>query len=261
MSKILALGISTFLEAFRSKVLYSVIFFVVVVLVIASFFGSVTIGEQVKVIKDFGLFSISLFSVAYISIAGASLLSKELNQKTIYAILSRPVKREEFIIGKFLGLFITLTILTILMAIVLSLFLFFFEQKFDLTLVSAYFSIFLQNLIACAIVIFFSTIVITPLLAGVFTFSLFLAGRSSELILEFIKNTDVILDGVFSPMVFFGNVYYVLPHLDKIDISNQIVNGIHVTSKHLFWSVGYSLFYTCILLCLSCIFFRKQEFK
>lgn len=261
MKKIISLCLSTFFEAVRSKVLYTVVFFVVVVLSIASFFGSVTIGQQVKVIKDFGLFSVSLFSVAYISIAGASLLAKELKQKTIYVILSRPVRREEFLLGKFFGLLLTLTFLTFLMCLALSLFLMFFEGSFDKTLLKAFFGIFLQNVIVCALVIFFSSIVVTPLLSGLFTFSLFLAGRSSEFIIDFINNNDFLQSSALSFAKLFEYIYHILPHLDKIDVSNQVVNGVIVTNQHLFWSSAYSLFYTFVLIVLSGIFFKTQEFK
>jgi len=81
MMKILYIGINTYRESVRSKILYSLIFFAVIVVCVSAFFGSVTIGDQVKVIKDFGLFAISLFSAAYAVISGSALLSKELSKK------------------------------------------------------------------------------------------------------------------------------------------------------------------------------------
>ena len=108
---------STFTEVIRSKVLYLVLAFAAILVVVSSAFANVTIGDPVKTIKDFGLLSISLFSVIFIAISGSVLLSKELQRKTIYNILSRPISRHEYMIGKFFGIWLSTAVLIALMTI------------------------------------------------------------------------------------------------------------------------------------------------
>jgi ABC-type transport system involved in multi-copper enzyme maturation permease subunit len=100
MTKLYAIAINTMREAIRNKLLYSILLFAVLVVAVAALFGSVSIGDQMKFVKDFSLMSVSLFGVAIAVMLGVSMLNKELGRKTIYNILSKPVARWEFIVGK-----------------------------------------------------------------------------------------------------------------------------------------------------------------
>ena len=178
MEGIITIANLTLKEALRSKVIYAVLFFAALVVVAAALFGSVSIGDTATVIRDFGLGCISFFSVLYTVIAGSSLLSKELNRKTIFNILSRPLTRGHFIVGKFLGLWVMASILTILMGMVLYSFCYLFEGTFNNGILLSCFFIVLELAIVSALVLLFSAIVITPFLSGTFAFIFFLIGRS-----------------------------------------------------------------------------------
>jgi Cu-processing system permease protein len=259
MQGVIALALTTYREAIRSKILYSVFFFLIALLLLSAFFGSVTVGDQLKVIKDFGLTSLSLFSVIYIILIGTSLLHKELEQKTVFVVLARPISRSHFILGKFLGLALTLTLLTLIMATVLSLFVLIFEGRFDSALLLAYFHIYLQSLIICAVTIFFSALVVTPLLSGAFSFALFVAGRSTEYLLEFSKSTAGTKSDFLAQLL--EKIYYIVPHLDKIDLSDNIVNQISTSPMQTNWAVIYTFSYSLILILLACLLFARKEFK
>ena len=84
LDKVMNIALNTVRETIRSKILYSLFFFLILLLAVSAFFGTVTIGDQEKVIKDFGLFALSLFSVLYAVISGSLLLAKELQRKTLY---------------------------------------------------------------------------------------------------------------------------------------------------------------------------------
>lgn len=256
MKGIKALAITTYREAIRSKALYSVFFFMLILLFLASFFGSATVGDRLKVIKDFGLTSLSLFSVIYIIIIGTSLLHKELEQKTVFVVLARPISRSEFILGKFLGLVLTLTSLIILMSAILSLFVYVFEGSLDVQLFRAYYHIYLQSFMVCGLCIFFSAMVVTPVLSGAFSLAVFIAGRSSEYLLEFAKQSgETLLSWLIK------KIYYILPQLDKLDISDLLVNNIAISQAQSCWASIYALFFTAILISLACVFFKRREFK
>lgn len=259
MSHICCLALNTFRELVRSKVLYAVFLFAAALVFVASLFGAVTIGDQILVIKDFGLFSISISSVVFAVIAGASLLSKELSRKTIYNVLSKPVHRYEFIVGKFLGILAAVTLLLSLMGISLVAYVSVFQGRLDWSLGIAFFGIVLEMVILCAAALFFSSIVVTPVLSGLFTCGVFLAGRSVEYLLYFIQ--EQLVEGLYAQML--KGLYAVLPHLSALNLSASVVFGAErlPTRQHLMNLTAYSIGYAATLLVLATIFFRKREFN
>lgn len=257
MNKILSIAINTFRESVRSKILYSILIFAVVIITIASLFGSVTIGDEVKVLKDFGLFSLSFFGVAYIVITGSTLLNKELSKKTIYNLLSKPVKRSEFVLGKFIGMFLTVTLLQVLMGLCFMVFIALYEENVDFNILYAVYSIILQMFITCAAVMFFSTIVVTPMLSGAFAFGFYIIGRSSEYIKDLISRLN--LENSLSTIS--DIIHYLIPQLDKIDISNQVVYGTTLSPIAMTFNLTYTIGYAGVLLTLACIFFNSREFN
>ncbi|MEZ4753011.1 MAG: ABC transporter permease subunit [Bdellovibrionota bacterium] len=256
MQKISTIAINTFRESIRSKILYSLIIFAGVLVLISSLFGSVTIGEQDKVVKDFGLFCISIFTIAYAVISGASMVHKELSKKTIYNILSKAVRRWEFLLGKFLGMFLTLLVMLALMGSALLALSYLLESQNNLLLLQAYFYQALELLIICATVIFFSAIVVTPLLSGLFTFGVFLVGRSISYLLFFVESGEV--SGLTAKILKLLNL--VLPNLDKLNINDEVVHGYSMTPEHMLWSTVYAVSYAIVLLILAAAIFRKREF-
>lgn len=256
MQAVWLIALNTFRESVRSKILYSVIFFAIVLVGVSALFGSVTIGDQINVIKDFGLFSISIFAVLYAVISGSTLLDKELTKKTIYNILSKSVHRWQFLLGKYLGMLITEAVLVGLMGLGLLAFLALFDATLHWQLCVALCYLYLELVIVCAAVIFFSTIVVTPLLGGVFSFGVFLAGRSAEYLLYFIKNGSI--EPPLSSML--QGLYLVLPHLDQINISDLAVYG-RVPELSTFWlAFGYSFGYAAVLLVIANMLFRRRDF-
>ena len=257
MQNVSTIAINTYRESVRSKILYTLFVFAAILVLISALFGSVTIGEQVKVVKDFGLFSISIFTIAYTVISGAALLHKELSKKTIDSILSKAVYRWEFLLGKYLGILMTLFVMIILMGIALYGFSLMFEGGDNLLLFQAYYYQFLELLIVCAAAIFFSSIVVTPLLSGLFTFGVFIAGRSIPYMLYFVETGDV--KGITASLLKFLNL--VLPNLDKLNVSNEVVYGYSMSSSHMLWSGLYAITYSIVLLVLAVIIFRRREFN
>src|SRR5438552_4983466 len=129
--KVFAVALNTSREASRNKVLYSILLFACLFTGISAAFGSASIGNTVTFVKDFSLFSISLFGVVTTVVMGVSLLSKELGKRTIYNILSKPVARWQFLVGKFIGLFATLAVMMTILTVALFIFLYFLEQRVD----------------------------------------------------------------------------------------------------------------------------------
>jgi ABC-type transport system involved in multi-copper enzyme maturation permease subunit len=257
MRKVWAIALNTFRESMRSKVLYSIMFFALILVAVSAFFGAVTIGDQVVVIKDFGLMSISFFSVAFAVISGSALLHKELSKKTVYNILAKPVARAEFVFGKYVGMVITVASMLLLMGLALSVFASLFEDSIDFRLFTAYLYSFLELLVICAAAIFFSSLVVTPMLSGLFTFGIFLAGRSAGNVLYFIASDPApsLGDSILR------SLSWILPRLDLLNVGNDLVYGASISKDHLAWSMAYAIGYSAILLILATAIFRRREFN
>src|SRR5688500_13055303 len=107
MERIWAIAINTFREAVRDRVLYGVLAFASVVLLLSLAIAELSLDQQRRVVQDVGLASISLFSVVVAVFLGSSLLYKEIERKTLYVILPKPIRRHEFLLGKYFGIVIT----------------------------------------------------------------------------------------------------------------------------------------------------------
>lgn len=253
--KILAIALNTFREAIRNKILYSIVFFAFFVVGIAAVFGAASIGDQMKFVKDFSLMSISLFGVVIAIVLGVNMLSKELGRKTIYNILSKPVARWQFIVGKFAGLFATLVLTVALMCAALVGFLAVLERTVDWGLILASGMIVLELMVVTAFALFFSSVVVTPTLAGLFTAAVFVAGRSSGYLSYFFRDE-------FSPglRALARGLYWILPHLDRFNIADQVVYGNTVDVPYLVAVLGYAVAYSALLMLLSVGLFSRREF-
>ncbi len=254
--KTLQIALNTYRELVRSKVLYLVLFFAAILLIVATLFGTVTIGDQIMVIKNFGLAATSLFTVIFTLISGSNLLHKELARKTIYNILAKAVERGDFVLGKYLGTLMTACVMTFLMCLGLGFFLMLFGQRFDLTLLQAGVHIAFELIIVCACTIFFSSLVVTPILSGMFAFGVFAVGRCSEDLLYFVKEGNI-SDNLASIL---RALYYVLPQLDKLNISDLAVYGQGPSIEYSLVCFVYASCYAGVLLVISNIIFRRREF-
>jgi ABC-type transport system involved in multi-copper enzyme maturation permease subunit len=253
--KVLAIAQNTAREAIRDKVLYSILAFAVLVVAVAALFGSVSIGNQMKFVKDFGLMAVSLFAVVIAIALGVNMLGKELGRRTILNVLSKPVARWEFILGKFLGLAATLVLVVALMCAALIAIVAAFEGRFDAGLVAVAVTVVLELTVVIAAALLFSAIVVTPTLAGLFTAGIFVAGRSAGHLAFFAGDGQ-------APILRWAatGLYWLLPHLDRLNIADRVVYGDSVSAVYLGASAAYALAYAGVLLALTVVLFSRREF-
>jgi ABC-type transport system involved in multi-copper enzyme maturation permease subunit len=253
--KIFAIALNTSREAIRNKVLYSILLFACLVTAISTVFGSASIGDTNKFIKDFSLFSVSLFGIVTTVVLGVSLLSKELGKRTIYNILSKPVARWQFLVGKFFGLLATLAIMLLLMSCALFLLLYFIEGRLAWEFLPVIGAMMLELSVVLAVAIFFSSIVVTPALAGLFTAATFIAGRSAPMLLYFCRPEQPA-----SVRYSMRTLYTILPHLDWFCVADRVVSGLTVSATYYADATAYAAAYVAILLILSGVIFSRREF-
>ncbi|MBI4514198.1 MAG: ABC transporter permease subunit [Deltaproteobacteria bacterium] len=253
--KVLSIALNTAREAIRNKVLYSIMLFALLLVGVAAVFGAASIGDQMKFIKDFSLLSISLFGVITTVVLGVNLLNKELGKRTIFNILAKPVARWQFILGKFLGLLATVAVMVALMSAALLIFLRGLEPQVDWRLLLAATSVVLELMVLIALALFFSSIVVTPALAGLFTAAAFVTGRSASYLRAFGSDE-------YPPIVQQGSrlLYAIVPHLDRFNIADQVIFGERFSPWYFAHIVLYAVCYTALTLLLSVALFQRREF-
>lgn len=255
-----AIAKNTFKEAVRSKILYSLIFFALVMMGVSLVLDQVTIGQRSKIIIDFGLASINLFGVLIAIMVGISLVYKEIEKRTIYPLLAKPVRRTEFLIGKYLGIVLTLGVEVVLM----SFFLFFLillyglsthSQGFDFGLLAAIFLIFLELAVIAAVALLFSSFS-TPFLSGMLTLGVYIIGHLTD----DLKRLGA-LSGSPALEKMTAFLYYLLPNLENFNIKGEVVYQLPVETGRILLGISYGLLYIGVLIFFSSIFFQRRDFR
>jgi Cu-processing system permease protein len=253
MKAINTIALATFRELLRNKILHSIFAFLLLLLCVSALFGSVTIGDRIAVIKDFGLFALSLAGSGVVVISGVNLLDKELKQKTIYNVLSKPVSRTQFLVGKFLGLVILVSVLVSLMGVCIVLFTAGFEGQIDWRLFQSIFLVMLEQIILASVAILFSSIVLTTSLAGVFTFAVYLAGHSVAALLTFTEDTTAIQASVLK------SIYYILPDLSVYNQTTALYYQHGLDPSFYVYATFYAFSYSTVCILISSLIFRRRD--
>jgi len=255
MNAIKAIAVNTFKEAIRNKILYSLIFFAFVMMGVSLVLDQATVGQRNKIIKDMGLASINLFGVMIAIVVGIGLVSKEIEKRTIYTLLAKPVHRAQFLIGKYLGIVLTLAVETLLMTFFFFVLVWLYEEAIDLVLLKAIFLIFIEISVVAAVAIFFSTFS-TPFLSGMFTFSVYVIGHLTEDL-----NQIGSISENFALQKLTSLLFYLLPNLENFNIKGEVVHHLPVASGKIILSASYGMLYILFLLLVSSVFFERRDFK
>ncbi|MGB7295798.1 MAG: ABC transporter permease [Candidatus Aminicenantales bacterium] len=252
--KIKAIALNTFKEAIRDRILYLLFFFAAVALVFSRVLAVLTVGDRVKIIKDVGLASISLFGVLMAILIGTGLVYKEIDKKTIYTLLSKPIQRWQFLLGKFFGLVLTLFIMTLAMSLIFLVIVLLHTGRLEGLMLLAILFIFIELVLITAVAILFSCFS-TPILSSIYTLSFYLIGHLSwgleTLILKTRPGpTRTLLRGLSA----------VLPDLENFNFKTEIVHGLDIDPRFFLYSTAYGLVYTLFILALAVLIFKKRDF-
>jgi len=253
---IISIARNTFREAVRDRVLYNLVLFVLLITASAIFLGELTAGQEVRTIINLGLSAMLVFG-AFISIfVGVSLVSKEIERRTVFAIFSKPIGRGEFIVGKYLGLCLTLLVDVLIMGIGVSLaILYVGGGNLALTIWGAIFLIFLELMILTAVAILFSSFS-SPALSALLTFFIFVIGHFSSSLREFAANL-----GSSFTILFFDALYYGLPNLSFYSFITNAAHGNVPPAATLGGAVLYAIVYVFVLLVITIAIFSRRNFK
>lgn len=252
--KIRVIALNTFKEAIRDRILYLLLFFGATSIIFSRVLALITVGDKVKIIKDVGLASLSLFGALMAILIGTGLVYKEIEKRTIFTLLSKPIRRAEFLLGKFFGLVLTLLVMLILMSFIFLALIFFQTFKLEWKMLVAIFSIFIELILLTSVAILFSSFT-TPILSSLFSLSFYLIGHFSWALEILIKKTKSGLGRIILQIL-----YTLLPDLENFNFKTEVVHGLPVPLKFLSYSLLYGFAYTLFILILAVLVFRRRDF-
>lgn len=249
-------AVNTFREAVRDRVLYNLIFFAFVMIAAAVLVGQISIGIEHLVIVNLGLTAISAFGLVMAVFIGVGLVSKEMDKRTLYALLSKPLRRWEFLLGKYGGLLVTLAVNTALMTMGLFAALFYVSRVFlasDVSVLVAVYFILLKLALVTALALLFSCFS-TPMLSTVFTLGLYLAGIFSSDIRAFGSMSESRLLDAMSTLF-----YYLLPNFGNFNAIAAAAHGRAIPFSLIAQNTAYAAMYiAAVLLGASAIFSNRN---
>lgn len=248
---------NTFREAVRDRVLYNLIAFALLLSGAAILVGQISIEIEKLVVINLGLTAVSLFGIVIAIFIGIGLVSKEIEKRTLYTVLSRPVRRWEFIVGKFFGLAGTLVVNTFFMAVGVFAALFYVSHKFvradGLIFVALYFII-LEFVIVCSLALLFSSFS-SPLLSAVFAFSLFVIGSFAEDLRNFAGMAHGALRWLAT------GAAYLVPNFSAFNIISSVAHEQPVAGLLILQNTLYAVFYAIMALSGAILIFERRDLK
>lgn len=256
--RVAAIARNAFREAVRDRVLYNLVVFVLLLIAGAIFVGEISAGQEAKIIVDLGLSAILLFGVFIAIFVGVGLVYKEIERRTLYAILSKPIGRGEFLLGKYLGLCLTLLVNVAIMGAGLSLALIFVKRGWDpstLRIWPAILLIYIELAILTGVAMLFSAFS-SPALSALLTFFVFVIGHFSG-DLKTLANS---MSSAPTRWVFAG-LYYLLPNFTIFNAITAAAHGQAPPGRALLAAAGYGLIYIGVLLAATSLVFKRRNLK
>lgn len=256
-SRVGHIAINTFREAVRDRVLYNLIAFALLMSAAAVLVGQVSIDIERLVVINLGLTAVSLFGVVIAIFIGIGLVSKEIDKRTLYTVLSRPVRRWEFIAGKFFGLVGTLVVNTFFMAIGVFAALAYVSHHFeksDVGILVALYFIILQFVVITALALLFSSFS-TPIFSAVFAFWLFVIGSFAGDLRAFARMAHGLTRW------FATGTAYLVPNFSDLNVISQVAHGESVPLHLVVMNTAYVLVYAAAVLSAAVLIFDRRNLK
>jgi ABC-type transport system involved in multi-copper enzyme maturation permease subunit len=251
-------ALNTFREAVRDRVLYNLVFFALLMMAAAVLVGQISIGIESIVVVSLGLSAISVIGLLIAIFIGVGLVYKEMDKRTLYALLAKPVRRWEFLLGKFGGLVLTLTVNTAAMAAGLFLVLWYVKHSLasedSAVLVAVYF-ILLKLALVVALAMLFSCFT-TPLLSILFTAGLYISGLFVQEMRTFHSLTPKpALEAIMR------RLSYLLPNFQNFDVMASAAHGRAIPGALILENTIYTVVYCAIVLLTAAAVFSRRDLK
>ena len=247
---------NTFREAIRDKVLYNLVFFALLVMGVSVVLGKMTLGERLKIIQDVSLAGMSVFGLLIAIFVGIGLVHKEIQRRTVYILLAKPISRRRFVVGKYLGLMLVIGLnMAVMTLALLALLALFSPTGVPWGSLVAVLLILVELMVVTAVAVLFSTFS-TPTLSAMLTLGVWVIGRfSSDLVRLAARSENPAL------RVLVRLAHALLPNLEKFDVKHLVVYGMGIEPAYVAGAILYGLLYIGMLLLLACAIFERRDFK
>lgn len=254
LKPVVVIAINTFRENLRDKILYNLLLFALLLIGASMVLGGLTIMEQKKIVLDLGLAAINLVGVVIAIFVGIGLVSKEIERRTVYTIMARPISRTHFILGKYCGLALTLLVNVSIMLVVYLGTLWLNQAPIHLGLLQAVALIYVELLIVTAVALFFSTFS-SATLSAILTLGLYVVGHLT---------TDLKALAEKSPQAAMKTVttaiYYLCPNLEALNVKGEAAAGLTLGASYVTLAAAYGLLYAAVLVTGACFVFQRRDF-
>ena len=268
MRATVVIAANVFRESVRDKVLYNLVLFAILMIGASYLLGQLTAGQDVKIIKDLGLSATSIFGLFIAIFIGIGLVSKEVERRSVYSLLPKPIHRYQLILGKYAGLTLTLLVNIAIMTVAFYGVLVYtawgvdpaVQQAWDApaldpALLKAIGLVLVELFLITAIALFFSTFS-TPILSAALTFGLYIVGHFST----DLRNFDQVVESPAAVRLARA-MYWVLPNLAQFDVKSQVVHGLPVSLGYMALTTAYAALYSAMLLTVAVYVFSRRDFK
>ena len=253
LSRMAAVAANTFRETVRERVLYNLVFFAILMTLSGLLLGELSIRQDEKIIKDIGLAAMDIFGTLIAIFIGVGLVNKEIDRRSLYPLLAKPLGRTEFFLGKFAGLGLTLLVnLAVMTAGVYTALLLARRGWGGLLILKGVYAIYLSLLLVVALALFFSTLT-SSAMAAVGTVAMVVAGRFSDVV----HNMREVLPA--APGWFVSAVYYLLPNFRTFDFKDRVAYGDPLPAGVLGLVTLYGVLYIGALLAGGLLAFRRRD--
>lgn len=254
----------TLLEMLRKGIFYLLLFFSAGIIIFSYYMNFFSLGSQAPIIKDFSLSSISFFSIILTIVLGVTLIPSEIENKTIYPIITKPVNRYEYILGKYLGIICLIAINLIILTLLLTGILLMKENVLNLGVLKAMILVLAQCMIIGSITVLLSLWVTPPVNFSLMALILIIGNLSNAYLgyligMMLTASSGVMMGLVYAVTLILQAVKIVLPTFAFFNIKDAIVHSYFVSNFYIFEVVLYSVLYTSFILLVSYIVFEEKD--
>jgi ABC-type transport system involved in multi-copper enzyme maturation permease subunit len=255
LGRIWTIAMNTLREAVRNKLLYALLFFGVILILVGVVLSALSYVESERILQDFGFAAIRLFSVAIAIFVGVTLIHREVERRTVYAILSKPLSRAEFLLGKYVGLLVTIWMQMAIMIVCFVAVSLVTGAPLDSGHALAFVLIAAELAVVVAVATFFSAFT-TPMLASFFSVGIWALGHMTRDLRDI--GASSISESVKGVTSF---LHRALPDLESFNFSTEAAHGLAFTASDLWLPVLYGLGYVTVLLVAAIAIFERRDLR
>jgi ABC-type transport system involved in multi-copper enzyme maturation permease subunit len=255
LQRIASIAVNTVREAVRNRVLYVLLFFALVLIGTGVLLSTLSYVERDRIFQDIGLAAIRVFGAAIAIFVGVGLIHKEVERRTIYTILSKPVSRSEFLLGKYAGLVATLWIQVAIMAAGFVAVSALSGAPIDAGHAKAIGLIAVELAVLVAVATLFSAFT-TPMLASLFSAGFYLVGHLTRELRDLGAQS-----GSASVERVTALLHRTLPDLEAFNVTLQAVHQVPIDAAAVWQPLLYGAGYSVALLLLAAFLFERRDFR